>query len=88
MICIFNRKKLLVTSDAGDVAQKRIDLKEAGIPFEVKTIRSRGTIGSSFDHRSIAASNFAPGNFSSGSNVYYIYVRKKDYKTALKCCKL
>lgn len=88
MICVFNRKMLLVTSDAGDAAKKRLELKAAGIPFEIKTIRSRGTIGSSFDHRSIAASNFAPGNFSTADNVYYIYVRRRDYERALKFCKL
>lgn len=88
MICIFNRKRLLITSDGSDLAQKRLKLNEAGIKFEVRTIRPRGTIGSSLDHRAIAASNFAPGNFSSGNNVYYIYVRRKDYERAAKCCKL
>ncbi len=83
MITILNRKELMADSSAEELARVKEALKERDIEFEVKTIRSRGVIGSYMDASAYARANLS---FSQDrqrmSFVYKLYVRRKDYDAA------
>ena len=49
MITILNRKELMTDSSAEELARVKEALKAKDIEFEVKTMRSRGTIGNAMD---------------------------------------
>lgn len=89
MIWILNRRRLIVLSDAMELARIRTRLEAAEIPMEVKTTTSRGPLGRSVD----VGFASAPRNVNSPvsgrgvygaelSHIYYVYVRRRDYPAA------
>ena len=81
---LFMRKLTVDTSTEGI---KRISaiLKQNGIPYEVRSERSRGSVGSSLDASSYARANL-PLYYgaSQPTFVYSIFVNFIDYKRARK----
>ena len=83
MITILNRKELMTDNSAEELARVKEALKAQGIEFEVKTIRSRGTIGNAMDAASYARANLAFSRDRQNIDfVYRLYVRRQDYAAA------
>jgi hypothetical protein len=80
MINYLNRKKLMCDSSPEELARVKASMKNAGIPFTVKTIKSRGILGMSVDSKVYGTYNQPYADRT--TFVYYLYVRKKDYNTA------
>ena len=80
---IFNRKKLLVDTDAGAVAQSFEKLKQAGIPCEMHTKRLRSTVGMRIDVSAYMQYNQAyVGNPQHYGYTYTLYVPRKYLQKA------
>lgn len=80
---IFNRKKLLVDTDAGAVAQSFEKLKQAGIPCEMQTKRLRSTAGMRMDVSAYMRYNQAYGdNPQHYGYTYTLYVSRKHLQRA------
>jgi hypothetical protein len=83
MITILNRKELMTDSSPEELARVKEALKAEDIEFEVRTLRSRGTIGNSMDAASYARANLAFSRDRQNiSFVYRLYVRRCDYDRA------
>lgn len=83
MITILNRKELMTDSSAEELARVKEALRARDIEFEVKTMRSRGTIGNAMDAASYARANLAfSRDRQSIDFVYRLYVRRCDYDAA------
>ncbi|MBO5975981.1 MAG: hypothetical protein J6P94_02230 [Oscillospiraceae bacterium] len=80
---IFNRKKLLVDTDAGAVAQSFEKLKKSSIPCEMHTKRLRSTVGMRIDVSAYMQYNQAyVGNPQHYGYTYTIYVPRKYLQKA------
>ena len=80
---IFNRKKLLVDTDAGAVAQSFEKLKKSGIPCEMQTKRLRSTVGMRIDVSAYMQYNQAyVGNPQHYGYTYTIFVPRKYLQKA------
>ena len=92
MITVFNRK-LLFTDCSGEAAANVWSaLREANIPYEMKTLQNHTTFGKNLHYHQAAHWNAggmgaAPYADSMGY-VYKIFVRKSDYARAVKLCDL
>ncbi|MEA4965672.1 MAG: hypothetical protein VB055_07615 [Oscillospiraceae bacterium] len=89
MIWILNRRRLLATTDAIELARVRALLRQSSIPFEVKTTTSRGPMSRLIDvSMAAAARNINSPVSGSGvygadlTHVYSLYVRRKDFADA------
>ncbi len=78
MITLFNRKKILTSSSIEDLGRFKMILSQNKIPFIVRTIRARGSIGTALDSRSYQQFNLAYTDAKTASFVYYIYVHRRD----------
>ena len=102
MITVFNRAILVREPNSEEVARVRSALKDAGIPYKVKNVRSgpakaavnvprSGRTGSMTSGYSdgVYMGGGIPQSWSRGgssSTVYIIYVLKKDLKRAKEIC--
>jgi len=76
-------KRLVIDTSAEEIGRTTTILEQNGIKYEVRTIRSRGTIGSGIDAHAYARANLALyKGAQQPSFVYYVYVRRKDYDRA------
>ena len=83
---IWNRKKLFADSSAEMLAKSCDALKQAGIPYEVKTTVSHGPFKRQLEMRK----NIQPRNWAVDykvygeefTHVYYLYVHRTDYARA------
>lgn len=82
MITLFNRKRILTSTSMEDLGRFKMILSGSEIPYLVKTIRSRGTIGSALDAKSYASFNLAYSDRQTAKFVYYLYVRRQDFQKA------
>ena len=89
MISILNRQRLIAISDPMELARIRSVLKQASIPFEVKTTSSRGVIGRSIDvgfasqPRNVNSAVSGSGVYGSElTHIYYVYVKRVDLSAA------
>lgn len=89
MIWILNRRRLIVLSDAMELARIRTRLEAAAIPMEMKTTTSRGVIGRSVDVRMASNPRWVNSPVSGSgvygaelAHIYYVYVRRRDYAAA------
>lgn len=82
MITIFNRKKLFTDSDPMELANNKVKLTNAKIPFIVNTIKFSGYTSRFQSLRTAAATNYANAASDNTTYVYEIYVRRKDYEEA------
>ena len=78
MITLFNRKKILTSSSMEDLGRFKMILSQNKIPFMVKTIRARGSIGTALDVRSYQQFNLAYTDAKTASFIYYVYVHRSD----------
>ena len=79
------KKRILVETNNESVTKALAVLEENKIKYELRTIRSRGSIGTGFDAQSYARSNISLYKGSSTPNfVYMVYVKRKDYLQAKK----
>lgn len=85
MITILNRKKILTSSSMEDLGHFKMILSQNAIPYSVKTIRSRGAIGSMMDARAYQRFNLPYQDAHTALFVYYVYVRRRD---AARACTL
>ena len=77
------KKKIATDTSSEEIRRITTLLDQNQIKYELRTIRSRGTIGSAFDAASYARSNIALYKGSSApSFVYHVYVKRKDYERA------
>jgi hypothetical protein len=78
MITFFNRKRILTSSSMEDLGRFKMILSQNKIPFIVRTIRARGSIGTALDARSYQQFNLAYTDAKTASFVYYVYVHRRD----------
>ena len=86
MITIFNRRRLWLDASAEAAARVWSALEAAGIPYEVKTLRSHSTFGRNF-HAGMGYEGFQGGVRHSDmadrmSYTYVVYVHRRDYARA------
>ena len=78
-------KKLVIDTSAEEIRRVTTVLEKNDIFYEVRTTRSRGTIGSSIDAASYARANLSLYKGASQPTfIYSVYVRRKDYERARK----
>jgi hypothetical protein len=83
MITIFNRKKILVEVSEIECARVEKVLNQAGIEKYCKVLRNKSVRSCKQDIMSQARYGFPYKSGETHVNyVYYIYVRRKDYKRA------
>jgi hypothetical protein len=81
----FLKKRILVETNNESVTKALAALDKNKIKYELRTSRSRGVIGSTFDAQSYARSNISMYKGSSQpSFIYMVYVKRKDYLRAKK----
>lgn len=81
----FLLKRLLIDTSSEEIRRVTTILEQNQIKYEMRTIRSRGSIGTGMDAMSYARSNVAMYKGSSQPTfVYYVYVRRKDFQRALE----
>jgi hypothetical protein len=79
----FFMKKLIIDTSAEEIAKVTTTLEQNNLKYEIRTIRTRGTVGSAIDARSYAQANIAMYKGASQPGfVYYVYVKPKDYERA------
>lgn len=79
----FLLKKLVTDTSAEEIRRITSILEQNKIPYEVRTTRARGTIGSAFDAQSYAAGNLAMYKGSSQPTfIYTVYVQRRYYYNA------
>jgi len=76
-------KKLITDTSAEEIARVTDLLEQNAIRFEVRTTRSRGSIGSGMDAGAYARGNLAMYKGASQPVfVYAVYVNRKDFEQA------
>ena len=79
---ILLRKRLFLDTDAAEFARIKDILAQNGIKFDVKTTCSENLIARKFN-AAAATKIWQPYSmFSTQSYIYYIYVRRSDFKKA------
>ena len=87
MICFLNRKRILLDTDARELARVKTCLDRAGIAYEVKTSMSDNVLSRNMN--SAAAMRYVT-SYSAAQNqtyLYQVFVRRKDYAAAKKLLK-
>ena len=80
---VFLKKRILVDTGNESVTKALAVLEKHHIKYEIRTIRSRGVIGTALDAGSYARSNIAMYKESSQPGfVYMVYVKRRDYLQA------
>lgn len=80
---VFLKKRISVDTSNESVTKTLAALEKHHIKYEIRTIRSRGVIGTGMDAGSYARSNIAMYKGSSQPGfVYRVYVRRRDYLQA------
>ncbi len=78
-------KKLVIDTSAEEIRSTTTILEQNHLKYEIRTTRTRGSIGSAMDARSYANANLAMYKESSQpSFVYSVFVKPKDYDKARK----
>ncbi len=78
-------KKLVTDTSAEEIARTTAVLERNNIHFEVRTQRSRGTIGSGMDAGAYARGNLAMYKGAAQPVfIYTVYVDPKDFQQARK----
>ena len=84
MIFFFLRRRLLLDTDAGELARVKLVLDQNGIEYHVKTTVSENaparTFGAAAASRYVATYSAA----SAQSYLYQLFVKRKDYAKARK----
>jgi hypothetical protein len=81
----FFMKKLVVDTSAEEIARATSILDRNNIKYELRTTRTRGSIGSALDARSYAQGNIALYKGASGPTfIYTVCVTRKEYDLAWK----
>ncbi len=80
---IFLKKRIVVDTSGEEIRRVTNLLDQHSIKYELRTKRTRGSIGTALDSRSYAASNIAMYKGSSTPPVVYmVYVKRSDYAKA------
>jgi len=78
-------KRLAIDTSAEEIRRITTILEQNSLHYEVRTARSRGSIGSGLDAHSYARANLAMyKGASQPAFIYSVYVRRKDYDLARK----
>lgn len=78
-------KKLATDTSAEEIRRITSILEKNNLKFEVRTTRTRGTIGSGIDAHAYARANLALyKGASQPSFIYAVYVRRKEIDKARK----
>jgi hypothetical protein len=81
-------KKLAVDTSAEEIRRTTTILEKNKIKYEIRTTRTRGSIGSAMDAQTYANANLAMYKGASPpSFIYTVYVKPKDYDRARKLVK-
>ncbi len=80
MITVFNRKEVLITTNAEIYSNAKDDLKRAKIDFTL------GSKGNNFKHATARMRTGMPAGakYVNTGMIYIIYVHEKDYGKAIK----
>jgi len=77
------RKRIVVDTSSEEIRRVTTILEKHKIKFDIRSKRTRGSIGSALDAGSYARSNIAMYKGASAPPVVYlVYVRRKDYDHA------
>ncbi len=80
---IFLKKRIVVDTSGQEIRRVTNLLDQHNIKYELRTKRTRGSIGTALDSRSYAASKIAMYKGSSTPPVVYmVYVKRSDYAKA------
>ncbi|MDT8381856.1 MAG: hypothetical protein RQ728_06330 [Brevefilum sp.] len=79
----FLKKRIVVDLSGEEIRRVTNLLDQQAIKYELRTKRTRGSIGTALDSRSYAASNIAMyKGASTPPVVYMVYVNRSDYAKA------
>ena len=82
------KKKLVVDTSAEEIRRTTTILEKNKVPYELRTIRSSGSIMSAIDAGTYARANIAMYKGASQPTfVYTVYVKRKFYDRALDLIK-
>jgi len=78
-------RRLAVDTSAEEIKRIETILQQNNIKYEVRSERSRGTIGMGLDAAAYARANLPMYQGASQPTfIYYVYVNRKDYQRAKK----
>lgn len=81
-------KKLAVDTSAEEIRRTTTILEKNNVKYEIRTTRTRGSIGSAIDAQTYANANLAMYKGASPpSFIYTVYVKPKDFDRAKKLVK-
>ena len=81
------KKRIAVDTSGEEIKRITNVLGENNIKYEIRTKRSRGSIGTAIDSRTYARSNLSMyKEAQSPPVVYMIWVKRKDYERANDLC--
>ena len=81
-------KKLAVDTSAEEIRRTTTILEKNNLKYEIRTTRSRGSIGSAIDAQTYANANLAMyKGASQPAFIYSVYVKPKDFDQARKLTK-
>jgi len=81
----FLKKRLAIDTSSEAIRRITDILDENGIQYEIRTVRSRGSVGSALDAQAYARANLALYKESAlPSVVYFVYVKRKAYVRAVE----
>lgn len=82
MILFFLRKRLLLDTDAGELARVKLILDKNGIEYDVKTTVSENAPARSFGAAAATRYVTTYNSASAQSYVYQLFVKRSDYPRA------
>ena len=80
------RKKLLLDTDAQELARVKLILDKHGIKYEVKTTVSENVISRRFNANAAVYTKGAYSDMAAQSYVYQLFVSPSKYAEARKLC--
>lgn len=83
MLTLLNRKELMTDTSMEELSRVKEALKKQNIPYEIKTQRSRGSIGMGMDVSAYRSMNMAySADKQHVEYVYRLYVSRRNYSRA------
>ncbi|MDY6845699.1 MAG: hypothetical protein SVP52_01010 [Chloroflexota bacterium] len=84
---VYFKKRIVVDTSPEEIRRVTNLLDQHAIKYELRTKRTRGSIGTALDSRAYARSNMPMYKGASKPPVVYmVYVKRKDYKRAYDLC--
>jgi hypothetical protein len=84
---VFGKKRIAADTSGEEIRRITTILEQNKIKYEIRTKRTRGSIGTAIDARTYARANLAMyKGAQSPPVVYMIWVKREDYEQAVDLC--